>query len=146
MFIKLIGYHFGFYLRRNSWPKSPASSGILAPPPSLLAVACRNLTLSSLLCPSVNATHNISYLTFIINFIPLQVVAPLAVKAAMASSASSLLLAGQAAAASEVAQLAGDNRLSTIALLLVPVLGWVGFQIGGPALRQLDNMNDKAGK
>ena len=64
----------------------------------------------------------------------------------MASSASSLLLAGQAAAASEVAQLAGDNRLSTIALLLVPVLGWVGFQIGGPALRQLDNMNDKASK
>ena len=54
--------------------------------------------------------------------------------------------AGSAQAASEVAQLAaGDNRVGIIATLALPALGWVAFNIGGPALNQLANM-DKTNK
>jgi photosystem II PsbY protein len=56
-------------------------------------------------------------------------------------TAATLLAAQNADAAQEVAQLAaGDNRFSIIALLLVPVVGWVLFNISGPALNQLRNM------
>jgi photosystem II PsbY protein len=33
---------------------------------------------------------------------------------------------------------AGDNRFGIIATLFLPVLGWVAFNIGGPALNQLN--------
>jgi Photosystem II protein Y (PsbY) len=46
----------------------------------------------------------------------------------------------------QVAQLAGDNRLGIIALLFVPVVGWVGFNILQPALNQLDAMSQSGGK
>jgi Photosystem II protein Y (PsbY) len=45
----------------------------------------------------------------------------------------------------QVAQVAADNRLGIIALLFVPVIGWVGFNILGPFLNQLDAMSGKAG-
>ena len=57
-----------------------------------------------------------------------------------------MVSAGNAQAASEVAQLAaGDNRLGIIATLALPAIGWVAFNIGGPALNQLANM-DKSNK
>jgi photosystem II PsbY protein len=34
---------------------------------------------------------------------------------------------------------AGDNRFGIIATLFLPVVGWVAFNIGGPALNQLNN-------
>jgi hypothetical protein len=52
----------------------------------------------------------------------------------------------------QVAQLAGDNRFGIIALLFLPALGWVGFNILQPFLNQLDAMSGekaapkKAGK
>lgn len=46
----------------------------------------------------------------------------------------------------QVAQLAGDNRLGVIALLFVPVVGWVGFNILGPLLNQLDAMSGEGAK
>ena len=53
------------------------------------------------------------------------------------------MAAGNAQAASEVAQLAaGDNRVGIIATLALPALGWVAFNIAGPALNQLANMDD----
>ncbi len=33
----------------------------------------------------------------------------------------------------------GDNRFGIIATLFLPVIGWVAFNIGGPALNQLAN-------
>jgi photosystem II PsbY protein len=58
---------------------------------------------------------------------------------------AALLLASQKAdAAQEVAQLAaGDNRFGIIATLFLPVLGWVLFNIGGPALNQLNALSSK---
>lgn len=56
------------------------------------------------------------------------------------SAASLLAAAPQADAAQEVLQLAaGDNRFGIIATLFLPVIGWVAFNIGGPALNQLAN-------
>ena len=47
----------------------------------------------------------------------------------------------QAQAANEVSQLAaGDNRLLILGVVFVPALGWVAFNILGPALNQLANM------
>lgn len=67
------------------------------------------------------------------------------VKVAPALSAAigalSLFTAQQASAASEIAQLAkSDNRPLIIATLFIPVVGWVGFNILGPALNQAANM------
>ena len=57
-------------------------------------------------------------------------------------SAASLLAARRADAAQEVVgQLASDQRVGVLALLLAPALGWVGFNILGPGLNQLDDMN-----
>jgi photosystem II PsbY protein len=62
-------------------------------------------------------------------------------------AAASMLLAQNAEAATEVAQLAAsDNRVGAIATLLVPALGWVGFNMLQPALNQLDRMSDKVGQ
>mmetsp|Transcript_3602 Transcript_3602/g.10471 ORF Transcript_3602/g.10471 Transcript_3602/m.10471 type:complete len:231 (+) Transcript_3602:95-787(+) len=58
-------------------------------------------------------------------------------------TAASLLSAESADAATEVAQLAGDARISVIATLFVPLVGWVLFNIGGPALNQLRNQAAK---
>ena len=45
-------------------------------------------------------------------------------------------------AATEVMQLADrDARIGVVALLFLPVLGWVAFNIGGPALNQLSEMS-----
>ena len=67
------------------------------------------------------------------------------VKAAAAGTAiSTLLAAGNAQAAQEIADLAArDNRAGTLALLLVPAVGWVAFNILGPALNQLKGMQVK---
>ncbi|CAL5228944.1 g12175 [Coccomyxa viridis] len=66
--------------------------------------------------------------------------------AAWSTAAATMASAGSAQAASEVAQLAaGDNRVGIIATLALPALGWVAFNIGGPALNQLANM-DKTNK
>ena len=64
------------------------------------------------------------------------------VKAAAAGTAiSTLLAAGNAQAAQEIANLAArDNRAGTLALLLAPALGWVAFNILGPALNQFKGM------
>ena len=49
----------------------------------------------------------------------------------------------QAQAANEVAELAaGDNRLLILGVIFVPALGWVAFNILGPALNQYANMGD----
>jgi hypothetical protein len=37
-----------------------------------------------------------------------------------------------------------DGRPLAFAALFLPVLGWVAFNIGAPALRQIDAMSDKA--
>jgi photosystem II PsbY protein len=52
--------------------------------------------------------------------------------------ASSWMMSGQAQAATELSQLAAsDNRFGTIALLFIPALGWVAFNIFQPLLNQL---------
>jgi hypothetical protein len=64
--------------------------------------------------------------------------------AAWSTAAATLLAAGNAHAANEIAQLAArDNRLGIIATLFVPVLGWVAYNIGGPALNQFKNAGVK---
>eukprot|EP00884_Botryococcus_braunii_P014852 jgi/Botrbrau1/23368/Bobra.0051s0021.2 len=68
------------------------------------------------------------------------------VAAGLGLAAASLLATQNADAVSEVAQIAGDNRLGIIALLFVPVVGWVGFNILQPALNQLDAMSQTGGK
>ncbi|KAL4428141.1 hypothetical protein ABPG75_002230 [Micractinium tetrahymenae] len=68
------------------------------------------------------------------------------VAAAVGLGAASLLAAQSAEAAQQVADLAAsDNRFGTIALLALPVLGWVGFNILGPLQNQLAAMDDKKG-
>jgi photosystem II PsbY protein len=54
---------------------------------------------------------------------------------------ASLLIAGGADAAQEIATTAGDSRLGSLLLLFLPVLGWVGFNILGPASKQLEEMS-----
>ena len=58
---------------------------------------------------------------------------------------TALLLASEKAdAAQEILQLAAsDNRIGIIATLFLPVVGWVLFNIGGPALNQLANTAEK---
>ena len=41
---------------------------------------------------------------------------------------------------------AGDNRVGIIATLFLPVVGWVAFNIGGPALNQLANTGKNAAR
>lgn len=57
--------------------------------------------------------------------------------------AAALFSAQQAQAANEIAELAaGDNRLLILGVVFVPALGWVAFNILGPALNQYANMGD----
>eukprot|EP00891_Asterochloris_glomerata_P002808 jgi/Astpho2/2808/Aster-00973 len=61
-------------------------------------------------------------------------------------TAASMLMAQNADAATDVAQIAqkaGDNRILAVAALLTPALGWVLFNIGGPATNQLKQMSLK---
>lgn len=52
----------------------------------------------------------------------------------------------QADAANQVAELAaGDNRALILAVVFVPAVGWVAFNILGPALNQLANMASQNG-
>ncbi|KAL6751856.1 hypothetical protein V8C86DRAFT_3029895 [Haematococcus lacustris] len=69
-----------------------------------------------------------------------------AAKAVSLATLSGAVLSPQAAqAATEVAQLAaGDNRPLILGTLLLPVLGWVAFNIGGPLFAQLDKMGERA--
>jgi len=64
------------------------------------------------------------------------------VHAAAAAGAFGVAAAQPAMAAQQVAEVA-DGRLGFLLALLVPALGWVGFNILQPALRQLDNMSAK---
>uniref|UniRef100_A0A383V2Z3 Uncharacterized protein n=1 Tax=Tetradesmus obliquus TaxID=3088 RepID=A0A383V2Z3_TETOB len=58
-------------------------------------------------------------------------------------AALSLFAAQNADAATEMSQLAAsDNRLSTISLLFLPMLAWVGFNMLQPATNQLNRMNE----
>ncbi|KAF6254379.1 ycf32-related poly protein of photosystem II [Scenedesmus sp. NREL 46B-D3] len=58
-------------------------------------------------------------------------------------AALSLFAAQNAEAATELSQLAAsDNRFGTIALLFLPVIGWVGFNILQPAFNQLNRQNE----
>jgi photosystem II PsbY protein len=54
------------------------------------------------------------------------------------------MVSGQAQAATELAQLAADNRIGTIALLFIPALGWVAFNIVPPLFNQLNRMGELA--
>ena len=66
------------------------------------------------------------------------------VGAAGLGAAAMLMAADSAQAASEVAQVAaGDNRIAVLGTLLLPVLGWVAFNITQPALNQLARMQEK---
>ena len=56
---------------------------------------------------------------------------------------AALLVGGSAEAAQEVAAVAGDNRLNILLTLFVPAVAWVLFNIGGPALNQVNGMGDK---
>jgi photosystem II PsbY protein len=59
-------------------------------------------------------------------------------------TAASMLAAQSADAATEVATLAaGDGRPALFLALFAPALLWVGINIAGPALNQLNNMADK---
>lgn len=58
-------------------------------------------------------------------------------------SAAGLLLADNAQAASEVAQIAGgDNRAAIILTLLLPAVGWVAFNIFQALQGQIERMSD----
>ena len=57
-------------------------------------------------------------------------------------TAAMLATAPSAQAAQQVADVA-DGRLGIFFLLFGPVLGWVAFNILGPALNQLDTMDEK---
>ena len=64
--------------------------------------------------------------------------------AGLGLGAALLLASEKADAAQEISQLAAsDNRLGIIATLFLPVVGWVLFNIGGPALNQLANTAEK---
>merc|ERR1719453_2723173 len=56
---------------------------------------------------------------------------------------TALTAANPALAVSEVAEVAVDGRLGIFFVLFGPVLGWVAFNILGPALNQLDKMDAK---
>merc|ERR1712023_467647 len=67
-----------------------------------------------------------------------------AVAAGLGLSTASLLVAENADAVQEVAELAkGDNRITALLALLAPAVGWVLLNIGGPALNQFNDMSEK---
>eukprot|EP00798_Chlamydomonas_sp_ICE-L_P013512 gene13512-19375_t len=58
-------------------------------------------------------------------------------------TAASLFFAEQAEAATEVAQLAGDSRILSIAALFVPALAWVAFNAAAPLMKQYEQMDEQ---
>eukprot|EP00245_Coleochaete_scutata_P018131 TRINITY_DN9265_c0_g1_i1.p1 TRINITY_DN9265_c0_g1~~TRINITY_DN9265_c0_g1_i1.p1 ORF type:complete len:410 (+),score=118.77 TRINITY_DN9265_c0_g1_i1:149-1231(+) len=59
----------------------------------------------------------------------------------------SMALAEQADAAEEIMQLAaGDNRAALLLVVLLPAVGWVLYNITGPALNQVNKLLNKGGK
>ena len=63
---------------------------------------------------------------------------------AMMSLATPLLFTESASAATEMMSVAGgDGRAGLLAFPLLAALGWVGFNIAGPALNQINNMGEK---
>lgn len=56
---------------------------------------------------------------------------------------ASLLAAGEADAAQQIADIAADSRPLILLVVLVPAVGWVLFNILQPALRQVSNMAAK---
>ena len=67
--------------------------------------------------------------------------------AALGVVAGNMMMAGQAEAAQQIATLADtDNRILVLAALFLPVLGWVGFNMLGPVLNQVETMADKQKK
>ena len=68
----------------------------------------------------------------------------LSLAAGLGLGAALLLASEKAEAAQEITQLAAsDNRFTIILTLFLPVVGWVLFNIGGPALNQLANAAEK---
>lgn len=68
----------------------------------------------------------------------------LSLAAGLGLSAALLLASEKAEAAQEIVELAAsDNRFTIILTLFLPVVGWVLFNIGGPALNQLANTAEK---
>lgn len=66
--------------------------------------------------------------------------------AAFGALTSSLAAAGSAQAADLAAAtsaVSGDNRAALLATLFIPALGWVAYNILGPALNQYENMRLK---
>jgi len=65
--------------------------------------------------------------------------------AALSAVAASWAMAGNASAATELAQIAAsDNRVAILGTLFVPALGWVAFNMLQPTLNQFDAMAEKA--
>jgi len=61
-----------------------------------------------------------------------------------AAPVAALMAAPSAMAATEaVSQVALDGRLIALPLILAPAVGWVLFNILGPASRQIENMQKK---
>ena len=68
----------------------------------------------------------------------------LAKAAAVMSLATPMLFTESAQAATEMMNIAaGDARTGLLAFPVLAALGWVGFNIAGPALNQLNDMSDK---
>eukprot|EP00890_Picochlorum_soloecismus_P003594 jgi/Picsp_1/4235/NSC_01744-R1_photosystem ii protein len=66
---------------------------------------------------------------------------------ALASFAAPLMLSQSAHAATEMMNLAdGDSRAGLLVFPVAAALGWVGFNIAGPALNQLNTMSEKSKK
>ena len=66
--------------------------------------------------------------------------------AALSSAVGTFLAAGNVSAAQELANAVAksDNRFAILATVALPVLGWVGFNIAGPAINQISQMQSKA--
>lgn len=63
--------------------------------------------------------------------------------AALSAVASTWAFSGNAQAAVELANVAAsDSRLSTIAFLFLPALGWVGYNMLQPTTNQLSRMSE----
>ena len=68
--------------------------------------------------------------------------------AALSSAVGTFLAAGNVSAAQELANAVAktDNRFAIVATVALPVLGWVGFNIFGPATNQIAAMQQKKNK
>jgi len=66
---------------------------------------------------------------------------------ALASFAAPLMLSQSAHAATEMMNVAaGDSRAGLLVFPVAAALGWVGLNIAGPALNQLNTMSEKNNK